>query len=148
MSKLLALLLMIISTTLTFAQAKTKGELYAPLYALYYPTNQWELTEENSNFLDLYVVQGIEKTDAPHCIIYLEGHTDAVGNADYNQQLSQKRVQTVADYLISKGFSVDQIKVSYFGASKPETRAIAVSNKPKDIRHANRRVTIRIEIKV
>lgn len=126
-------------------QTKTKAELYAPIYNLYYPTDKWELTIENKEFLNSYVIQKIQRPDPPNLVIYLEGHTDDLGDPDYNMQLSQKRVQAVADYLKNKGISPDQIKISYFGKSKPETGKIAISKKLKDIRYANRRVTIRIE---
>ena len=137
----------IFSINLTIAQKNTenKAELYAPVYSFYYPPDKWELKTENANFLDLHVFQMIEKSDIPNIIIYIDGHTDDIGNSDYNMMLSQKRAQAVADYLISKGFAINQIKVSYFGESKPEMRKIAISNKMKDIRYANRRVVIRIE---
>ena len=89
--------------------------------------------------------QKIQKPNPPNLIIYIEGHTDDVGDSDYNMQLSQKRVQAVADYIKSKGFNESNIKISWHGKSQPETRKIAISKKLKDIRYANRRVTIRIE---
>ena len=122
-----------------------KGELYAPIYSLYYPTAKWELTKENTEFLDSYVIQKIQKPNPPNLIIYIEGHTDDVGDSDYNIQLSQKRAQTVADFIKNRGVDESNIKISWHGKSQPETRKIAISKKLKDIRYANRRVTIRIE---
>lgn len=101
---------------------ETKTEFYAPIYSLYYPTAKWELTLENAEFLNLHVVQ---RPNQQNLIIYLEGHTDDVGDYNYNMLLSQKRAQAAADYLKSKGFSEDQIKISYFGKSKPETRKLS-----------------------
>lgn len=124
---------------------KTKGELYAPVYNLYYPTDKWEVAPENIEFLNNHIVYIIKRPDPPNLIIYLEGHTDDVGDSDYNMQLSQKRVQAIADYLISKGIKSEQIKVTFFGESKPETGKIAISKKLKDVRYANRRVVIKIE---
>jgi outer membrane protein OmpA-like peptidoglycan-associated protein len=119
--------------------------LYAPIYSLYYPTAKWELTKENTEFLDSYVIQKIQKPNPPNLIIYIEGHTDDVGDSDYNMQLSQKRAQTVADFIKNRGVDESNIKISWHGKSQPETRKIAISKKIKDIRYANRRVTIRIE---
>jgi outer membrane protein OmpA-like peptidoglycan-associated protein len=96
-------------------------------------------------FLNNYIVDKIKRPDAPNLIIYLEGHTDDVGDANYNMQLSQKRVQAIADFLISMGIKSEQIKVTFFGESKPETGNIAISKKLKDIRYANRRVVVRLE---
>lgn len=142
--RLLVILFMLLSIK-GFTQTEIKTELAAPIYTIYYPTNLWELTVDNTNFLYSYVVQIIQTPNPPNLIIYLEGYTDDVGDADDNMQLSQKRVQAVADYLVSKGFRQDQIKISYFGESKPETRNVAVSKKLNDIRYANRRVVIKIE---
>lgn len=127
------------------ANDKTNRKLYAPIYALYYPTDKWEVTPENMEFLNNYIVDKIKRPDAPNLIIYLEGHTDDVGDANYNMQLSQKRVQAIADFLISMGIKSEQIKVTFFGESKPETGNIAISKKLKDIRYANRRVVVRLE---
>lgn len=123
----------------------TTEKLYAPIYGLYYPTDKWEVTPENMEFLNNYVVDKIKSPNAPNLIINLEGHTDDVGDANYNMQLSQKRVQTIANYLISKGIKSKQIKVTFFGESKPETGNMAISKKLKDIRYASRRVVIRLE---
>jgi len=127
------------------AQTLTDAELYAPIYSINYSTNKWELNDINITFLDDYVIDKIKKNKNSKFIIYLEGHTDDVGTEINNLELSKKRVRAVADYLISKGISTDQIHISYFGETKPVTRKIAISKKLKDIRYANRRVEIRIE---
>lgn len=127
------------------SQTTSKTELVAPIYTLYYPTNQWEVSATNASFLDNNVINKFETEKSSKFIIYLEGHTDDVGTEIDNLKLSKKRVQAVADYLISKGITTDQMQISYFGETKPETRKIAISKKLKDIRYANRRVVIRIE---
>lgn len=141
------LLLTLISYQYCYSQQVngTNEKLYAPIYNLYYPSNQWEITAENIEFLTNYVVNKIKAVNAPQIIINLEGHTDDVGDANYNMKLSEKRVQVIADYLISQGIHSEQIKVTFFGESKPETRNIAVSKKLRDIRYANRRVVIKLE---
>lgn len=127
------------------SQTTSKTELAAPIYTLYYPTNQWEVSATNASFLDNNVINKFETEKSSKLIVYLEGHTDNVGTEIDNLELSKKRVQAVADYLISKGITTDQIQISYFGETKPEKRKIAVSKKRKDIDYANRRVVIRIE---
>lgn len=137
-------ILLLCSFALTNVAAQT-SELAAPIYTLYYPTNQWEISPENISFLDSYVINKFKIEKTSKLIVYLEGHTDAVGTEINNLELSKKRVQAVADYLISKGITTDQMQISFFGETKPETRKIAISKKLKDIRYANRRVVIRIE---
>lgn len=147
MKTFITLLLTLISYQSCYSQQVngTNEKLYAPIYSLYYATDQWEITPENIEFLNNYVVNKIKETNAPKIIINLEGHTDDVGDANYNMKLSEKRVQAIADYLISKGIHSEQIKVAFFGESKPETRNIAISKKLRDIRYANRRVVIKLE---
>ncbi len=139
------LLLYLFALTNALAQTTSKTEITAPIYTLYYPTNQWEISPENISFLDSYVINKFKIEKTSKLIVYLEGHTDDVGTEIDNLELSKKRVQAVVDYLISKGITTDQIQISYFGETKPEKRKIAISKKLKDIRYANRRVVIRIE---
>lgn len=139
------LLLYLFSLTNALAQTTSKTELAASIYTLHYPTNQWEVSATNASFLDNNIINKFETEKTSKLIVYLEGHTDNVGTEIDNLELSKKRVQAVADYLISKGITTDQIQISYFGETKPEKRKIAVSKKRKDIDYANRRVVIRIE---
>ena len=47
--------------------------------------------------------------------IRLEGHTDSVGPAAYNKELSQRRADSVKSYLVNKGFSADNITTIGYG---------------------------------
>ena len=67
--------------------------------------------------------------------VKLEGHTDSVGSAGYNMNLSERRVKKVADRLVALGVAKDRIAASWFG----ETRPIA-NNGTKAGRAENRRV--------
>ncbi len=68
------------------------------------------------------------------------GHTDSTGSADYNRQLSQRRAQAVADYLIDQGVSPDRIRVVAQGEDKPRADNTTAAG-----RQLNRRVEILIE---
>lgn len=72
-------------------------------------------------------------------IIEVAGHTDSVGTDSYNQALSVRRAQAVADYLIARGVHRDRIIVVGAG----ETRPVA-SNDTEAGRAENRRVEITI----
>lgn len=49
----------------------------------------------------------------------IEGHTDASGSARANLDLSQRRAQAVADYLVQAGVDRQRLEVSGFGSSRP-----------------------------
>ena len=51
--------------------------------------------------------------------IFLEGHTDNIGNAKKNLDLSTKRVETVKNYLIKKGINKKRIDGKGFGGERP-----------------------------
>lgn len=75
----------------------------------------------------------------PNSLIDVYGHTDSTGSDAYNQQLSQRRAQAVADYLISRGVAASRVRSQGFGESQP-----VASNATEEGRSANRRVEIKI----
>lgn len=77
--------------------------------------------------------------DHPSMEIQLEGHTDNVGNAKMNMDLSADRVENVKKYLVSKGINKNRVKTKAFGGTKP----IRNSN-DAEARALNRRVEMRI----
>lgn len=72
-------------------------------------------------------------------VIEVAGHTDSVGDAAYNQNLSVQRAQSVANYLSGRGVMQQRMIVTGAG----ETRPIA-SNDTEAGRAQNRRVEITI----
>lgn len=72
--------------------------------------------------------------------IIVEGHTDSQGAQLYNQGLSQRRADTVRDYLIRRGYPADRIQAHGMGEGNP----IANNTSPEG-RANNRRVEIVIE---
>lgn len=72
-------------------------------------------------------------------VIQLEGHTDYMGPAKQNLDLSEKRVLAVKDYLISKGIAKTRIKTKAFGGTKPLSK-----DDTPEAHAANRRVEVRI----
>jgi outer membrane protein OmpA-like peptidoglycan-associated protein len=49
----------------------------------------------------------------------IDGHTDATGAEDYNQDLSERRANSVVSYLASQGLDPGQLVAKGFGKSKP-----------------------------
>lgn len=75
----------------------------------------------------------------PKTYIDVYGHTDSDGADAYNQTLSERRAQSVANYLSSHGVQSARIATRGFG----ETQPIA-SNATEEGKAANRRVEIKI----
>ena len=70
----------------------------------------------------------------------ISGHTDATGSDAYNQKLSERRAQAVADYLVSKGaITPSRLSVVGYGKHRP-----VASNSTEEGRQQNRRVEIDI----
>ncbi|GLK89570.1 OmpA family protein [Pseudomonas turukhanskensis] len=80
------------------------------------------------------------KNEAPNAKLTVSGHTDSVGSDAYNQKLSERRAQSVADYLVANGVSPNNV-VDVVGAG--ESVPVA-DNKTADGRQLNRRVEIKI----
>jgi len=69
--------------------------------------------------------------------VSVEGYTDSIGADAYNEKLSERRAQTVRDYMVEKGISPSRISTRGFGETKP-----IASNKTAEGRAQNRRVEI------
>ena len=77
----------------------------------------------------------------PDIKVELDGHTDSVGTDQYNQGLSERRAQIVADYLTSHGIDAGRITaVKGFGESQPID-----TNSTKEGRARNRRTELKVE---
>jgi outer membrane protein OmpA-like peptidoglycan-associated protein len=71
--------------------------------------------------------------------IDIYGHTDSSGSDAYNQSLSERRAQSVANYLTSRGIDRVRLATRGFGESQP-----IADNSTEAGRAANRRVELRI----
>lgn len=89
---------------------------------IFYDFGSWELREESKTALDALVET---LNDNPKITIELGSHTDYVGSETTNRDLSQKRAQSVVDYLIEKGIYWDRLIAHGYGESKPQTANIA-----------------------
>jgi len=75
----------------------------------------------------------------PNTDILIVGHTDAVGTADYNQALSQRRATATSNYLASQGVSSTRLRTAGRGEMEPIS-----TNDTEAGRQANRRVEVAI----
>jgi outer membrane protein OmpA-like peptidoglycan-associated protein len=79
-------------------------------------------------------------TSYPSTMIDVYGHTDSTGSDAYNQSLSERRAQSVASYLGSRGVQPVRIATRGFG----ESQLLINPERSEADRQANRRVEIRI----
>jgi OOP family OmpA-OmpF porin len=68
----------------------------------------------------------------------IEGHTDTVGSPAYNQQLSQRRAETVVDYLATN-FHIDRSRVQAIGMGED---GLMIRTPPQTPEERNRRVQV------
>lgn len=93
------------------------------------------LQQSYSDLMRLYIL--LRKH--PHMRIEIRGHTDNKGTDSYNQRLSEKRAQAVANYLVEKGISERRIHYKGYGKSLPID-----NNDTEEGRAKNRRVEFKI----
>ena len=72
----------------------------------------------------------------PDLKVEVEGHTDSIGTADYNQDLSERRANAVRTFLIQQGIS-GSIAARGFGKDQP-----VATNGTVEGRQQNRRVEL------
>jgi len=70
-------------------------------------------------------------------VVHVIGHTDSTGSEAYNMGLSQRRADSVADYLYGQGVSRDRLRTEGRGESEPRA-----TNETEAGRQLNRRVEI------
>lgn len=75
----------------------------------------------------------------PDTNIIVEGHTDDVGKENYNQRLSERRANAVADYAVGLGVDRNRIETRGFGEEQP-----VAPNESEVNRAENRRVEVAI----
>lgn len=94
------------------------------------------LSEESKNEIAKLsdVLKEYEETN-----IMFSGHTDATGTAEYNQELSEERAMSVAEYAAFVGVDADRMTIVGQGESEP-----VATNETSEGRAQNRRVEVAI----
>ncbi|MCF8379247.1 MAG: OmpA family protein [Bacteroidales bacterium] len=110
-----------VESTLTSEQVSS-GE-YVISKNILFDFDKSELSEESKFELEkLYLLMD----DNPEMMLELTGHTDSKGSAEYNLRLSNRRNQSIIDYLVSRGIS----KERFISKSAGETNNIAINENP------------------
>ncbi len=84
---------------------------------IFYDYNKATLRPESTQALDELVVLLNEN---PNVTIELSAHCDLVGSQQYNIGLSQRRAESVVDYLIEHGIASDRLSPKGYGKEKPK----------------------------
>ena len=94
---------------------------------VFYEFDSAELTESSTMALDSLVTL---LTDNPNVTIELSSHCDFRGKDEYNMRLSQRRAESVVNYLIGHGIDSARLSPIGYGESRPKvvTRRIAEQN--------------------
>jgi outer membrane protein OmpA-like peptidoglycan-associated protein len=103
-----------------------------------FKTGKWDLKAGAMAKLD-QIAEALRGKEQP---IVVYGFTDNVGTVDMNMDLSQKRAQSVRDYLVTKGIPQDLITAQGKGPSDPIS-----DNGSVEGRAANRRVELVVQPK-
>ena len=84
---------------------------------IFYEFDKATLTSASTKALDKLV--GLLKEN-PNVTIELSAHCDYKGNAEYNKRLSQRRAQSVVDYLIAHGIEKERLTPVGYGKERPK----------------------------
>ena len=85
---------------------------------IFYDFDKATLRPESKEALDEIVAMMNEN---PYITIEMASHTDRKGTDEYNQALSDRRAQSVVDYLIKAGIQEERLSPKGYGESVPKT---------------------------
>jgi len=111
----------------------TKGE--ARVYGINFDFNSDNLREDATPVLQ--DIQAVLEAK-PDMNLRIEGHTDALGADTYNEDLSQRRAQSVVNWLVSNGIDAVRLEAKGMGETQP-----VADNGTKEGRAENRRVELK-----
>jgi len=120
----------------TFSDALAAQPLQPITFILYFLEGSDELTDESKGLLP-QIIQTIQKRGSIDIVI--SGHTDTVGEKEYNYKLSLERAQATYKILVANGAIPANITVTSHGEGNPLIKTADEVAEPK-----NRRVEITI----
>ncbi len=103
---------------------------------VYFDVNKWDIKAEALPTLNK-LHQSFLKN--PKLVVEIAGHTDNIGEEDANHRLSQKRADTLREFLIKKGISENRILAKGYGEKSP-----IAGNDTEAGRAKNRRTEVKV----
>lgn len=82
---------------------------------IFFDYEDFGLSIQAKKLLDFYAKELINITDSR---LNITGYSDKKGNPEYNKKLSEKRVKSVVDYLLSKNINKGKLKTTSLGSTK------------------------------
>jgi outer membrane protein OmpA-like peptidoglycan-associated protein len=104
---------------------------------IYFDFNKATIRDESFGLLD--EIANVMNEHVELTKIRIEGHTDSVGGAAYNKDLSKRRAKAVLAYLVKKGVDTKRLSSQGFGLDNP-----VADNSTDEGRSKNRRVVFAI----
>ncbi|HUW92742.1 MAG TPA: OmpA family protein [Bacteroidales bacterium] len=98
---------------------------------IFYDFGKWDLRPESMVSLDKLVET---LNDNPSVTIELMSHTDSRDTEEYNLDLSQKRAQSVVDYLIARGIDRERLTARGYGEASPKVVDASISRESPFLR--------------
>jgi len=105
------------------------------------------LKPEGKAAIDTEVVNKLKDVNRLELVL-VTGHTDRIGTQAYNQKLSERRANTVRDYLVSRGVARDKIETLGMGKTQPVPGVVCEQKNLKELIAClapNRRVEVEVK---
>ncbi|MEQ8473852.1 MAG: OmpA family protein [Marinoscillum sp.] len=116
---------------------KFRGGRKAVINNIYFDFHSFRIKPESREVLSkLYVTM----LKSPDLVVEIGGHTDSVGDDQFNLKLSQQRADAVRGYLIKEGIDPQRLIARGYG----ETVPLASNDDEENGRELNRRIEIRV----
>ena len=140
-------------TTVTKEVLQTKGGLAAyeeidceltsfNVLPITYELGSARITSESRQIINDRLLTLLQ--ERPNIRIELNSHTDSRGSAASNQDLSERRAQSVADYLVSRGINRSRLVTRGYGESRLKNRCADGVNCSEAEHRENRRTEFRV----
>ncbi len=117
------------------------------IQGIYYGLDSFNLRPESIPVLDS-LVDVLQRN--PYLVIEIGSHTDCRASFEYNMELSQKRAQSVVDYLVAKGIDPERLVAKGYGETQLVNNCACENGRGPGLKcseeehQANRRTTFRV----
>lgn len=115
---------------------KDKERLIIKTDPIYFDYNMWYIRKESKKILNR-VVELMNKY--PELVVEIGSHTDNRGNANFNENLSQKRADATRNYILEQGIPKNRIQAKGYGESVPIVKCIPEDSCDEEQHELNRR---------